>query len=175
MPQFSYRARTAQGGLGEGVLDCPDRAVAIRQIEQLHYIPVRIDPVGSAPPAAKRANNGAAAAAAPSLPPGTQRLKIPHRQLLISTEQRGHLLGAGLIPIFITFMVPQLTAFLTQNGGTLPLPTKILLETHHLITGYWWVAGLVVVGAYVGLRAFVRTDEGQIAWDRFRLFLPGYG
>src|SRR6267142_1384975 len=32
MPQFAYRARDAQGSLVEGVLDCPDRAVAIRQI-----------------------------------------------------------------------------------------------------------------------------------------------
>jgi type II secretory pathway component PulF len=47
MPQFSYRARNAQGGLVEGVLDCADRAVAIRQIEQLRYIPVRIDAVRS--------------------------------------------------------------------------------------------------------------------------------
>ena len=46
MPQFSYRARNAQGGLVEGVLDCADRTIAIRQIEQLHYIPVRIEPVG---------------------------------------------------------------------------------------------------------------------------------
>jgi len=34
MPQFAYRARDAQGGLVEGVLDCADRSVAIRQIEQ---------------------------------------------------------------------------------------------------------------------------------------------
>src|SRR3981189_3407694 len=95
MPQFSYRARNARGGLVEGVLDCPDRAVAIRQIEQLHYIPVRIDAVGSEPPAAKRANNGAGVAA-PSLPPATQKLKIPHGQLLIFTEQLGHLLRAGM-------------------------------------------------------------------------------
>ena len=275
MPQFSYRARNAQGGLVEGVLDCPDRAVAIRQIEQLHYIPVRIDTVGIEPPATKRANNGAGVAAAPSLPPATQKLKIPHGQLLIFTEQLSHLLRAGmtldeglsilekrlkqrmqqmthalhqglvdgrsfsqtlrdfprifptiyvnlvaageasgalpdiltrlvehlmqaknlrdrvqqaliypaflaiagtaLIAIFITFMVPQLTGFLMQNGGTLPLPTKILLGAHHAITGYWWVAGLILVGVYVGFRAFVRTDEGRIAWDRLRLMLPGYG
>ena len=276
MPQFSYRARNAQGGLVEGVLDCPDRSVAIRQIEQLHYIPVRIETVGSEPPVAAKGNNGAAVAAAPSLPAATQKLKIPHGQLLIFTEQLGHLLragmtldeglavlkkrlkqpkmqqmthalhqalvdgrsfsqalrdfprifptiyvnlvaageasgaladiltrlvehlmqakdlrdrvqqaliypaflalaGAGLIAIFITFMVPQLTGFLTQNGGVLPLPTRILLGMHHVITGYWWVVGLVVVGAYIGVRAFVRTDEGRITWDRFRLSLPGYG
>ena len=34
MPEFAYKARNAQGGLVEGVLNCPDRGVAIRQIEQ---------------------------------------------------------------------------------------------------------------------------------------------
>jgi hypothetical protein len=29
VPQFAYRARNAQGNLVEGVLDCPDRAVAM--------------------------------------------------------------------------------------------------------------------------------------------------
>src|SRR5687768_16375454 len=101
MPQFSYRARNAQGGLVEGVLDCADRAVAIRQIEQLHYIPVRIEAVASAPAAAKakEGKNGAVAttaAAAPALAVPTQKLKIPHGQLLIFTEQLGHLLKAGM-------------------------------------------------------------------------------
>src|ERR1044072_2129748 len=95
MPQFSYRARNAQGGLVEGVLDCPDRAVAIRQIEQLHYIPVRIDAVGSEPTAKKRSSNGAPAKTEP-LPAGTQKAKIKHSQLLIFTEQLGHLLRAGM-------------------------------------------------------------------------------
>ena len=282
MPQFSYRARNAQGGLVEGVLDCPDRAVAIRQIEQLHYIPVRIDVVVSEPPpvAKKSGKNGAAVVTAPAIATTpaapTQKLKIPHNQLLIFTEQLGHLLnagmtldeglsvlekrlkqprvqqmthalhqalvdgrsfsqalrdfprifpaiyvnlvaageasgalpdilarlvehlmqaknlrdrvqqaliypaflalaGAGLITIFITFMVPQLVGFMTQNGGELPVPTRILLGTHYLLTTYWWVGILVVVGGVLGYRAFVRTDEGRIAWDRFRLMIPGYG
>lgn len=281
MPQFSYRARNAQGGLVEGVLDCPDRSVAIRQIEQLHYMPVRIELVGAAPAPAKAAKNGAAApapttaaAAAPAAP--TQRLKIPHGQLLIFTEQLGHLLtagmtldeglsvlekrlkqprvqqmthamhqalvdgrsfsqslrdfprvfppiyvnlvaageasgtlpdilkrlvehltqaknlrdrvqqaliypaflalaGIGLITIFITFMVPQLVGFMSQNGGSLPLPTRILLGVNHLITVYWWVVLVAILGIAIAFRAFVRSDEGRIAWDRFRLAIPGYG
>src|SRR5207248_10742088 len=36
------------------------------------------------------------------------------------------LAGAALITVFITFMVPQLTQFMSQNGGALPLPTRIL-------------------------------------------------
>jgi general secretion pathway protein F len=283
MPQFSYRARNAQGGLVEGVLECPDRAVAIRQIEQLHYMPVRIDLVVAAPaPVAKTAKNGAPApkpvvSAATTTPPApTQKLKIPHGQLLVFTEQLGHLLkagmtldeglsvlekrlkqprvqqmthalhqalvdgrsfsqalrdfprifppiyvnlvaageasgalpdilarlvehlmqaknlrdrvqqaliypaflafaGAALITLFITFMVPQLVGFMSQNGGALPLPTRILLGANHVITAYWWLAFAIAVGAVIAFRAFVRSDEGRIAWDRFRLMIPGYG
>ena len=268
MPQFAYRARDAQGSLDEGVLDCPDRAVAIRQIELQKCIPVRIDLVG---PEAKTAQRDGAAAAAP-----TQNLKIPHGQLLVFTEQLAHLLQAGmtldeglsvlekrlkqprvqqmthtlhqalvdgrsfsqalselprifpplyvnlvaageasgalpqillrvvkslmqakelrdrvqqaliypaflalagavLVTIFITFMVPQLTGFMAQTGGALPLPTRILLQINHLITGYWWVGVLAGIGAVVGFRALVRTDEGRIGWDRFQLMIPGYG
>src|SRR6266487_6543535 len=58
MPQFSYRARNAQGGLVEGVLDCADRAVAIRQIESQQCIPVRIELVEPEPKAIQRDGAG---------------------------------------------------------------------------------------------------------------------
>jgi type II secretory pathway component PulF len=269
MPQFSYRARNAQGGVVEGVLDCPDRSVAIRQIEQQRCIPIRIEAI------APEARNGAPEKKS-TLASATQNLKVPHSQLLVFTEQLAHLLQAGmtldeglailqkrlkqpriqqmtralhqalvdgrsfsqalrefprifpplyvnmvaageasgalpdilhrlvkhlmqaknlrdrvqqaliypaflalagivLITIFITFMVPQLTGFMSQNGGELPLPTRILLQVHHLITGYWWLAILIGIGVSVGFRAFVRNEEGRVAWDRFRLSIPGYG
>ena len=268
MPQFAYRARDAQGGLVEGVLDCADRSVAIRQIEQQRCIPIRIEPVEGTPKAALRQKS--------AITPATQNLKIPHSQLLVFTEQLAHLLQAGmtldeglsilekrlkqprvqeltrrlhqgliegrsfsqalrdfprifpplyvnlvaageasgalpeillrlvkhlmqaknlrdsvqqaliypaalafagliLITVFITFLVPQLTQFLSQTGGALPLPTRILLKVHRMITVYWWVGVLLVIGASVGFRAFVRGNEGRLLWDRFRLTIPGYG
>ncbi len=88
MPQFAYRARDAQGGLVEGVLDCPDRTVAIRQIELQHCVPIRIEMLGAEP---KVVRSGGALPEAP-----TQNLKIPHGQLLIFTEQLAHLLQAGM-------------------------------------------------------------------------------
>ncbi len=279
MPEFAYKARNAQGGLVEGVVNCPDRTVAIRQIEQQNYIPIRIDAVAIATPSAKarspaRSFKIFAKEDSPALP--GKALKIPHSQLLVFTEQLAHLLQAGmtldeglsvlekrlkhprvqemtrtlhqalvdgrsfsqalrefpriflplyvnlvaageasgalpeillrlvkhlmqakslrdrvqqaliypaflavagiaLITVFITFMVPQLTQFMSQNGGALPLPTRLLMSVHHLITTYWWLLALVLVGAVAGWRAFVRTGEGRLAWDQFRLRIPGYG
>ena len=274
MPQFSYRARNARGELVEGVLECADRAVAIHQIEQQRYVPIKIEMIsgdGAKAPAQSGATSTPAAAPAP-----TASLKIPHSQLLIFTEQLAHLLQAGmtldeglsilekrlkqprvqqmtrnlhqalvdgrsfsqalremprifpplyvnlvaageasgalpdilhrlvkhlmqakelrdhvqqaliypaflavagavLITIFITYMVPQLTGFMSQIGGALPLPTRILMQLHHTITSYWWLGLLIVVGISVGFRAFVRTEEGRLTWDRFRLKVPGYG
>src|SRR5205807_125854 len=85
------------------------------------------------------------------------------------------LAGAILITIFITYMVPQLTGFMSQTGGAMPLPTRILMDIHHVITTYWWLGALIVVGVIIGVRAFMRTDEGRLTWDRFRLAIPGYG
>src|SRR5437899_213478 len=85
------------------------------------------------------------------------------------------LAGAVLVTIFITFMVPQLSGFMAQIGGALPLPTRILLQIHHAITSYWWVGVLAAVGLIVAFRALVRSEEGRVGWDRFRLLIPGYG
>ncbi|HEY2799969.1 MAG TPA: type II secretion system F family protein [Chthoniobacterales bacterium] len=270
MPQFSYRARNAQGGLVEGVLNVADRSVAIRQIEQQHCIPIRIEAMSPAGPQVVQ-GKGAVPLAGP-----TQKLKIAHGQLLVFTEQLAHLLQAGmtldeslgvlekrlkqpkvqqmthglhqalidgrsfsqalrdfprvfsplyinmvgageasgalpdiltrvvghlmqeknlrdrvqqaliypaflalagsaLIIIFITFMVPQLTGFMSETGGVLPLPTRILLEVNHIIVGYWWLFVLLFIAGSAAFRAFVRTDDGRMTWDRFRLWLPGYG
>src|SRR5438876_6887849 len=92
MPQFSYRARNAQGELVEGVLDCADRAIAIHQIEQQRCIPIRIEPLGARPETVdKKESTAAPPAATPA-----ENLKIPHNQLLIFTEQLAHLLQAGM-------------------------------------------------------------------------------
>ena len=70
MPEFAYKARNAQGGLVEGVLNCPDRGVAIRQIEQQNCIPIRIDPVMAIAP----------------VPQGQSRPAISCRKFLIGSQ-----------------------------------------------------------------------------------------
>ncbi len=83
--------------------------------------------------------------------------------------------GIGLVLIFMTVMVPQLTDFFSETGQTLPLPTRILLAANHAIVFYWWVAALAVALVYGIYKMLTREPAGRQAWDRFRWRIPGYG
>ncbi len=83
--------------------------------------------------------------------------------------------GVGLIIVFITVMVPQITGFFTSTGGKLPLPTQILLTANKVIGGYWWVGALLAGGAYLLWKGATHTPEGRERWDRFMWHLPAFG
>ena len=84
--------------------------------------------------------------------------------------------GVGLIIIFITVMVPQLQTFFSNtNGGSLPLPTQLLIEANYLIVHYWWLVALTVGAIYGLFKVATRSPEGRMNWDRMRLAVPGFG
>jgi type II secretory pathway component PulF len=83
--------------------------------------------------------------------------------------------GIGLITVFITVLVPQLTSFFSKTGGSLPLPTRILIKVNDMFVSYWWVAVLVAIGLFILYKVFTRTPQGRESWDAFRLKVPGYG
>jgi type II secretory pathway component PulF len=83
--------------------------------------------------------------------------------------------GIGLILIFMTVMVPQLTGFFEQTGQELPTATKILLAANGVISGYWWVAPLAAAAGWAILRSVKANPDTRRAWDRFTLSIPGVG
>ena len=84
--------------------------------------------------------------------------------------------GSGLIVMFITFLVPQLTTFFANtNGGLLPLPTRMLIEANHLLVHYWWVAAVLGIAGVSLFKALTRSPAGLMAWDRMRLNFPALG
>ena len=83
--------------------------------------------------------------------------------------------GVLLVVLFITVLVPQLTSFFAKTGGSLPLPTRLLIKLNDVFVGYWWLGALTLLGVFAAYKMFTRTAEGREAWDRFRLKIPGYG
>jgi type II secretory pathway component PulF len=83
--------------------------------------------------------------------------------------------GIGLLIIFMTFLLPQLTALLGKTGQTLPLATRLLIGTSEFFGSWWWLILLVIAASALGFRHFTSRGEGRAWWDRAKLNLPIFG
>jgi type II secretory pathway component PulF len=83
--------------------------------------------------------------------------------------------GLGLILIFMTYLVPQLTVLFTKTGKGLPIATRILIGTSDFLIHFWWLILLVIFGLFALFRAIVSQPAGRQWWDRFRLHMPLVG
>jgi type II secretory pathway component PulF len=84
-------------------------------------------------------------------------------------------LGIGLIFLFMSYLVPQLTTLFQKTGRDLPLLTRVLVQTSDVFSHYWWaiVAGIIIV--VVGFLQLIRTASGRRWWHRTQLRLPLVG
>jgi type II secretory pathway component PulF len=80
--------------------------------------------------------------------------------------------GVGLIAVFMTVVVPQLTGFFAKTGQELPTATKILLKANDLLIHYWWLGVAAVIGAIAAFKVLTRSKEGRWQWDRFVWNVP---
>lgn len=95
--------------------------------------------------------------------------------------------GAMIYPIFIiiglvivgfvmmTFVVPKLTAVLSESGAALPWTTRLLIGTSKFFQKF---AIQIVIGAFLataGFRWWTNTPSGRALWDRAKLKIPVFG
>ena len=80
-----------------------------------------------------------------------------------------------IVTAMIIFIVPMFKVLYADLGGTLPLPTRLLL----FISGIAVKAlPVVIVGQIVavwGFKRWIATEKGRGIWDRFKLRIPVFG
>ncbi len=79
------------------------------------------------------------------------------------------------IAIITLFVIPAFEKLFKSQGAQLPLPTRIILGTSNFAVSWWWAILIALVAGFFGWRAWVRTEAGQLVWDRFKLRLPVVG
>ena len=77
--------------------------------------------------------------------------------------------------VLVTFVVPGFAAMFTKFGGTLPLPTRIMIGISHVFRDYWFVMIIVVSLIVLGFRWYTNTKSGRLRWDGLMLRLPVFG
>ncbi len=71
-----------------------------------------------------------------------------------------------IMAAMLLFVVPQFKSIYGQLGGSLPLPTQILLDVSDGVKKFWWLLILGVVGFKQFLKRYKRTESGRYRIDQ---------
>ncbi len=76
------------------------------------------------------------------------------------------------VAVINVFVIPAFAKVYAGFNAELPLMTRVLMESSRLTMDYggFLLAGAVL--AAIGFRAWRATEDGRLAWDRFKLRLP---
>jgi MSHA biogenesis protein MshG len=107
--------------------------------------------------------------------------------MALEQDMRDRVKGAVRYPIIVmitivlamvfmsTFVIPKFAPVFAQLKGEMPLPTKILLGSSAVMRDYWYMALGVIGACMFGIRAWLKTPDGRMKWDRMKLRVPVMG
>jgi len=80
--------------------------------------------------------------------------------------------GGLAVAVMMIYVVPKFAAIFLDLGQALPLSTQLLIGASGLFQRFWWM-GLAALAALAVLsRMYVRTDEGRLLVDTYKLKIP---
>ncbi|HVO65502.1 MAG TPA: type II secretion system F family protein [Syntrophales bacterium] len=77
--------------------------------------------------------------------------------------------------VLLIFVVPKFVAMFSRVGLDLPLPTRIALTLYGFLSSYWYLLIGGVIALIVGLKIYLKTEQGQYIRDTIVLRLPILG
>ena len=80
-----------------------------------------------------------------------------------------------IVTAMLLFIIPMFKGLYADLGGTLPLPTRVLLGVSSFVRTFWYLLFGSVFGAFWGFRRWVRSEPGRKRWDTIKLKVPVMG
>lgn len=81
----------------------------------------------------------------------------------------------GAVSVMLTFVVPQFASMFSELGGTLPLPTRIVMWLSDFLKAYIIYMVLGSIAAIIATMQYYKTDKGAYVLDNIMLHLPVMG
>ena len=79
------------------------------------------------------------------------------------------------ISVINFFVIPAFAKLFASFKADLPLPTRVLIATSNFFISYWiYILVFAIISFFIANR-FIKTDNGRLAWDRYKLKLPIIG
>ena len=83
--------------------------------------------------------------------------------------------AVGVVVFLLSFVIPSLTEIFLEMNRTLPWPTRLLISTSAFIKTYLLLIAVVICAGFCGIGFWLRTKEGRLFADRWKLKLPVFG
>jgi type IV pilus assembly protein PilC len=80
-----------------------------------------------------------------------------------------------IMSAMLLFVVPQFKNIYSQLGGTLPLPTRVLLGMSDAMKKYWYIVILAAILGRFLFRRYKKTPQGREMVDTLKLKVPVFG
>jgi type IV pilus assembly protein PilC len=80
-----------------------------------------------------------------------------------------------IVTAMLLFIIPMFKGLYKDLGGTLPMPTMILLDISGIVRQFWYLLGGALFGTVWGFRRWIGTERGRNRWDTIKLKLPVMG
>ena len=80
-----------------------------------------------------------------------------------------------ILAAMLLFVVPQFETIYSSLGGTLPLPTRMLLSVSRAVRNYWYIVLLGAVVASFLFRRYKKTEAGRARVDAVKIRIPIFG
>ncbi|MDO5577293.1 MAG: type II secretion system F family protein, partial [Fibrobacter sp.] len=81
----------------------------------------------------------------------------------------------GATTAMLTFIVPTFAQMFSDMGGSLPLPTQIVMNVSTFLQKYFFLILLAVIGSIVAFNYYYKTENGKFVIDNIKLKLPLFG
>jgi type IV pilus assembly protein PilC len=78
----------------------------------------------------------------------------------------------GVLLLFFFYIIPNFTQMFSDQGGSLPFLTTVLIAFTNTLTKYFPVFILAAAGLGFGLYAWQKTDEGKRVLDTIKIKIP---
>jgi len=80
-----------------------------------------------------------------------------------------------IVTAMLLFIVPTFKGLYADLGGTLPLPTRMLLGVSDILKRFFPIVFAAELGFIWGFKRWIATDKGRGIWDRIKLRIPIFG
>lgn len=80
-----------------------------------------------------------------------------------------------ILTAMLLFIIPMFEDLYKELGGSLPLPTQVLINISAFARKIWYLIFVAEIAAVFFFRKWINSEEGRKRWDAIKLKVPVFG